>query len=146
MHHIYDYLHNKNYVEGFSKFINDIDLYYGEGIPKTMKGYEVTEDGYLKKKYVIPWFQGIGISLVITTLIMVVLVNKNKMVVKATKANQYISRGDSKLTNKRDVFLSTATRTYNINNSSSSGGSGHSGTSSSGSSGGGHSSGSGRHG
>lgn len=142
--HIYDYLYNKNYIEGFTKYINDLSLYYSEGVPKTMKGYEVNEDGYLKKKYVIPWFQGIGISLVITALIMFILIKKNQMVSSPTKANQYMNNGASAINNRRDVFLSTVTRTYNINTSSGSSGTGFS--SSSGSSGGGHSSGSGRHG
>jgi uncharacterized protein len=143
LNHIYDYLHNKNYLEGFTKYINDLDLYYGEGIPKTMKDYEVDENGYLKKKYTIPWFQAIGISLVLTILIMFILVKQNKMVVKATKANQYINHKESKINNRKDVFLTSATRTYTINtNNGSSGGP----SSTRGSSGGGHSSGSGRHG
>lgn len=145
LNHLYGYLKTKNYLEGFTKFVNDLDLYYNEGIPKTMKDYEVDENGYLKKKYTIPWFQAIGISLVITTLIMAILVKKNKMVVKATKANQYINHRESKITNKKDVFLTTSTRTYTINTSSGSSGGG-SISSSRGSSGGGHSSGSGRHG
>lgn len=141
LNHIYDYLHNKNYLQGFTKFVNDLSLYYSEGIPKTMKDYEVDENGYLKKKYVIPWFQGIGISIVLTALIMFILIKKNKMVAKATKANQYVNTRDSKITNRRDVFLSTSTRSYTINTNSGGGS-----ISSRGSSGGGHSSGSGRHG
>ena len=143
LNHLYGYIKNKNYLEGFTKYVNDLDLYYGEGIPKTMKDYEVDEKGYLKKKYTIPWFQAIGISLVITTLIMVILVKKNKMVAKATKANQYINHKQSQITNKKDVFLTSSTRTYTINTSS--GSSGGNSSSSRGSSGGGHSSGSGRH-
>lgn len=146
--HIYDYLHSKKYAEGFTKFVNDVGLYYREGIPKTMKNYKVTKDGYLKRKYVVPWFQTIGISLVVTVLIMFILIKKNIMVVKATKASQYMNHGQSKITNKKDVFLTTSTRTYTINTSSegSSGGGYSSSSSSRGSSGGGHSSGSGRHG
>lgn len=144
LNHFYGYLKNEDYLEGFTKCVNDLDLYYSEGIPKTMKDYEVDENGYLKKKYTTPWFQAIGISLVLTTLIMCLLVKKNKMVEKPTKANQYINHKESKITNKKDVFLTSATRTYTINTSSNSSSGGVS--SSKGSSGGGHSSGSGRHG
>ena len=140
---IYNHLHNKNYLKGFTKFVDDLELYYSEGIPKTMKDYEVDENGYLKKKYTIPWFQAIGISLVVTALIMFILIKKNKMVAKATKANQYINYNQSKITNKRDVFLSTSTQSYTIDSGD---GGGSSIGSSGGSSGGGHSSGSGRHG
>ena len=139
---IYNHLHNQNYLKGFTKFVDDLELYYSEGIAKTMKDYEVDENGYLKKKYTIPWFQAIGISLVVTALIMFILIKKNKMVAKATKAHQYINYNQSKITNKRDVFLSTSTQSYTID----SGGGGSSIGSSRGSSGGGHSSGSGRHG
>lgn len=140
---IYNHLHNKNYLKGFTKFVDDLELYYSEGIPKTMKDYEVDENGYLKKKYTVPWFQAIGISLVVTALIMFILIKKNKMVAKATKANQYINYNQSKITNKRDVFLSTSTQSYTIDSGD---GGGSSIGSSGGSSGGGHSSGSGRHG
>ena len=140
---IYNHLHNQNYLKGFTKFVDDLELYYSEGIAKTMKDYEVDENGYLKKKYTIPWFQAIGISLVVTALIMFILIKKNKMVAKATKAHQYINYNQSKITNKRDVFLSTSTQSYTID---SGGGGGSSIGSSRGSSGGGHSSGSGRHG
>ena len=139
---VYDYLHGRNYLDGFSKFIDDITMYYDQGIPRNMQKYEVDENGYLVKKYTIPWIQAIGISLGITFIIMFILIKKNKMVYEETKANQYINKQTSYMTNKRDVFLSTNTRSYAID----SGGSTSRGGSFRGSSGGGHSSGGGRHG
>ncbi len=156
---IYDYLHKKNYLAGFTKYVNDLNLYYRQGIPKTMENYKITESGYLKRKFIVPWFELISSALIVTTIIMYVLIKKNQMITKATKANRYINRTKSKLTNERDVFLSTSTRTYTIANANvvkvggkmlSGGGSsysgGSSGVSTRGSSGGGHRSGGGRHG
>lgn len=143
---IYDYLHSKKYVQGFTKFVNDLSIYYSQGIPKEMQKYEVNENGYLVIKYTIPWFQSVGISLVITFIVMLVMIQKNQMVHSATKANEYLNRQTSNITNRRDVFLSTSTQVYNLNNTSSGQSGSSSGASNTGSSGGGHSSGSGRHG
>lgn len=140
---VYDYLHNKDYLNGFSKFVDDLTMYYDHGIPKEMQKYEVDENGFLTRKYTIPWFQAIGISLVITFIIMFILIKKNKMVYEQTKANHYINKQTSNITNRRDVFLSTSTKSYVID---SGGGSSGGGGSFRGSSGGGHSRGGGRHG
>lgn len=112
--HIYDYIHNKNYLAGFTKFVNDVSLYYGQGIPKTMKDYEVNQSGYLKKKFNIPWFEVSASALIVTIIIMFIMIKQNYMVTKATRANQYINRFKSKMTNRKDVFLSSTTRTYNM--------------------------------
>lgn len=138
---IYDYLHSKNYLEGFTKFIDDLTMYYRQGIPKEMSKYEVDEMGYLVRKYTIPWFTAIGLGIVITFIAMYILISKNKMIYEQTKANEYINKQSSSITNKRDVFLSSNTSSYVIDSGGSSGGGSFRG-----SSGGGHSSGSGRHG
>ena len=116
---IYDYLREKKYLNCFSKFIDDITMYYEHGIPKEMQKYEIDEMGTLTRKYDVPWIIVIGLSFVITFIVMYILVNKNKMVSHAKKANQYINKEKSNLTNKRDVFLSTSTRTYIIDSNES---------------------------
>ena len=73
---------------------------------------------------------------------MTILVKKNKMVMKATTAENYLDNSSIHLTKKEDQFISTHT-TKHVNSSSSGGGGGGSHI---GSSGGGHSSGGGRHG
>ena len=75
---------------------------------------------------------------------MSIMVKKNKMVAKATKATEYLDRQSIKYTEKHDDFITSHVSSYRI--SSSSGGSGGGFSSSGGSSGGGHSSGGGRHG
>lgn len=144
--HIYQYLHTGNYLKGFTKFIDDLKIYYNQGIPNTMKHYYVDEKGFLHQKYVVPWFEALGISAVVTIVIMYILISKNKMIVKVTKANEYLNKETAKITNKKDTFLSTHTVTHVIDTPSSSGGGGGGFHSSIGSSGGGHSSGGGRHG
>lgn len=142
--YIYDDLHSGNYYDGFSKFTNKMTSYYNSGIPSEMKSYKVNEDGYLYKIYTIPYFIVLIISSIVTAITMSIMVKKNKMVVKATKATEYLDRQSIKYTEKHDDFITSHVSSYRI--SSSSGGSGGGFSSSGGSSGGGHSSGGGRHG
>ena len=151
---IYDNLHDKNYYSGFSRYISEMRTYYDNGIPEEMKGYTVDDNGYLQAppveppKYHAPIGLAILIASVVSTIIIVIMVGKNKMVMKATQAEEYIDSKSINISNKEDTFISSHTTHYTTSSSSSSGGhsSGGSFHSSSGSSGGGHSSGGGRHG
>ena len=145
---IYDMLHSKDYYNGFSQYISDMKNYYNMGIPSDMNGYTVDDDGYLQappRKYHPPIFIALIISTVASGITILILILKNKMVKKATTAEEYVDSGSININNKQDIFVSTHTTHYTTSSSSSSGGGGghHS---SSGSSGGGHSSGGGRHG
>ena len=142
---IYDDIHNGNYYDGFNSFIDQMSSYYESGIPNEMKNYYVDDMGYLKKNYVIPWILIIPLSAIITLIIMLIMIKKNKMVYKATQATEYLNKKTLNITNKQTNLISTHTTSHIISDSSSSGGGGgfHS---SGGSSGGGHSSGGGRHG
>ena len=141
-------LHSKDYYNGFSQYISDMKNYYNMGIPSDMNGYTVDDDGYLQappRKYHPPIFIALIISTVASGITILILILKNKMVKKATTAEEYVDSGSININNKQDIFVSTHTTHYTTSSSSSSGGGGghHS---SSGSSGGGHSSGGGRHG
>ncbi|MBR3210737.1 MAG: TPM domain-containing protein [Bacilli bacterium] len=135
---VYDEIHNGEYLEGFTKYIGYLNSYYKKGVG--LKNYTVDENGFLHKEYVYPFAIVFIISCVITLVIMLILVKKNKMVMKATKAEAYLDQSSIQITNKQDQFLSTHTTKYTTSSSSGGGGS-HMG-----SSGGGHSSGGGRHG
>ena len=145
---IYDDLHAENYFDGFMKYINQVDYQMSSGKPSDMDNYYVDEYGYLQKTpipYSIPWIPCAAVSGIITLIVMIILIKKNKMVRKATQAMEYLNKGSTKITNRKDIFLHSHTSSYT--ESSSSGGGGGGGHSShSGSSGGGHSSGGGRHG
>jgi len=139
---IYNDIKSKNYYIGFSTFIDMLDDYYDSGIPYSMRGYKVDENGYLYEVYAISWFKFSGISAVVTLIIIIILIKRNKMISKVNHANDYLDKDSINYRVKKDNFVRSYTRSYTT--SSSSGGSG--GGSRSGSSGGGHSSGGGRHG
>lgn len=135
---IYDDISSDRYLEGFGKFINDAKAFYDEGIPSEYDDYYIDDQGYLKKNYSIP-FAGISIfSGIVTTIIIVILIKKNKMVKKATKAEKYLDYNSINYKVSNDIFLHSYTSSYTVS-SSSGGGSG-------GSSGRGHGGGGGRHG
>lgn len=147
---IYDDLHDKNYYNGFSRYISEMKSYYDNGIAEEMRGYTVDDNGYLQAppveppKYHVPIGWALLIASVVSTIAIVIMIRKNKMVMKATQAEEYIDSKSIKISNKEDTFISSHTTHYTT--SSSSGSSGGSFHSSRGSSGGGHSSGGGRHG
>lgn len=139
---IYDDIYNENYLSGFSKFISQSGDFYNEGIPSNYSNYYVDDMGYLTKRYTIPWFLAFIISSVVTGVIMIILISKNKMVKKASVAKEYLDNSSVNYTNRNDQFISTHTTSYTVSSSSGGGGGG----SHSGSSGGGHGGGGGRHG
>lgn len=140
---IYNDFHSENYVNGINTFVNDFINYYKSGIPTEMKNYTIDEKGFLKKVYKTPYKLIILIDSIITTIIILVLVGKNKMVKKNLNTKDYINSKDLIFRNTNDTLINSYTTHYTTSSSSSSGG-GFS--SSGGSSGGGHSSGGGRHG
>lgn len=141
---IYYDIRNENYLSGFRTFIVESKKYYDYGIPYDYRNYYVDEMGYLKEKYTIPFLGAFIFSSIMTLIIMLVMIHKNKMVKKATKATIYLDESSVNYTKVEDRFVNTYTTSYTT--SSSSGGSGGGGHSHSGSSGGGHGGGGGRHG
>ena len=139
---IYPNISNHNYYDGFEQYINEISSYYEAGIPYSMKSYKVNKDGYLEKIYVIPFIPIAIISLIVTAIVMIILIKKNKMVVKASTANEYLDKNSINYTKRKDDFITSHTSSYTVSSSSGGGGS----SSRSGSSGGGHGGGGGRHG
>lgn len=138
---LYGDLHNQRYFEGFNKLIDYLDDYYSSGAATS--DYTVDPNGFLKKKYTYPLFQILGIAGIITLIIILIMISKNKMVKKSVKATEYMDKENSSISIREDRFISTHTSV--VHHSSSSGGGGGGG-SHMGSSGGGHSSGGGRHG
>lgn len=104
---------NYGYYEMFNTFIEKSNYYAKEGIPV----YDSTlEDRNSAWKGIIIF------SLVIPSVIILILVLKNKMVKKSTTASIYLLK-DSVVINKRsDRFITTHTTSVRINDSSSSSG------------------------
>jgi len=143
---IYSSFVNKNYLSGYKQFINMYTNYYNQGIPESNSNVSLDENGMMYIKYEPPIMLAILISTIVTVIVGVILVKKNKMIKKATHAHDYLNRNSIKYYKDSKILVSTnTTRHYNPPSSSSSGGGGGGG-SIRGSSGGGHSSGGGRRG
>ena len=141
---IYGYFKNRNYYEGISLYIEKLTECYDEGLLDDYKEAYLDENGNIKlpKKYNPPFALAGIVSGVLTLIIMLIMIKKNKMVYKAKEANEYLNKNSIKYNRKDSHLVSTNTvRHYNPPSSSSSGGGG----SFSGHSGSGHSGG-GRHG
>lgn len=139
--HIYSYFVNKQYLSGMELFISDFTNYYDRGI--ALPDYYVDDMGYIHKKYTVPYGLALGGGAVVSIITLIVLVKKNKMIKKATEANDYLVKDSVKYNTRSDVLTGSITTHYTIQHDSGGGG-GHS--SHSGSSGGGHGGGGGRHG
>ncbi len=142
---IYDDLHTGRYVEGLNTFVDKLIYYYDQGIPDEMQSYIVDKDGYLKKTYQVPWLASIIIASIITLIVILILVKKNKMVKSRLDLVDYIDPCDLHIVRVENKLINTYVTHYTTSSSSYSGGGGGF-SSHSGSSGGGHSSGGGRHG
>lgn len=139
---IYNDIHSGDYYSGFEELTNQLLDYYKRGYALEYRYSYIDDYGNIKESYHIPWFTLIIVSIIGTSVIMVILVNKNHMIRKEYKASEYLVKDSINYTRKEDRFITSHTSSYT--SSSSSGG--HSGGGSrSGSSGGGHSGG-GRHG
>ena len=114
---------NWGYYEMFNTFIEKSNYYANEGI--------LVYDSTLENKQS-AWKGIIIFSLIIPSVIVLILVLKNKMVKKSTTAGNYLLK-DSVVINKRsDRFITTHTTSVRINDSSSSSGGSSTHTSSSG--------------
>ena len=142
---IYYDLKEHNYLNGFTDFIKYVSEKYERGISSELKDYYVDDMGYLHKHFRPVYIIISSVSFVISLWIVCHFINKNKMIKKATLAEDYLNKDSINYKVKNDKLISKHLSSYVMSDSSSSGGGGgyHS---SGGSSGGGHSSGGGRHG
>lgn len=142
---IYSDLKSRNYIDGFTKFISGFDSYYDSGIPNELKDYYIDDMGYIKKGYKLPLSTAFITATIVTIITISLMVKKNKMIKKETRAAEYLNNSSIKYTKRNKTLVSSHTSHYTrVEFSSSGGGGGFS--SHSGSSGGGHGGGSGRHG
>ena len=145
---IYDDIRAGRYYDAFDYFIDRVSYYIESGYPDSAENYYIDEYGTIHEKpktYSVPWAPCAGISIFITSIIMIILIKKNKMVKKARQASEYLNRNTKKITNRKDVFITSHISSYRISSSSGGGGGGGGHSSHSGSSGVSHGGG-GRHG
>ena len=136
---IYGNFSSKNYVPGYEEVIEKLTNYYDEGIPDEYKDYTIDETGHIQAPYSFPIILAPLISIISTSIVLSVLISKNKMVKKASEADVYLDSKSIGYSKRCDEFITSKTTSCIITSSSNS-------DSSTGSSGGGYSGGSGRHG
>ena len=125
---IYSDIKSGNYYEGFSKWISYTDNYIKSGYPSTASNYYLDNNGNLiraKLKYHLPLVPAFLMALAVAGTIIGIMISKNKMVKKASKAGEYLDTNSINITKREDTFLRSHTSSYTI--SSSSGGGHHGG-------------------
>ena len=147
---IYYAMKSHQYLTAFKSYIESVSYYYEQGPSKEANNYYVDDDGYIHKnkmpsKDVLVGmatksaiFGGVG-----ALIALLIARSKNKMIIKATKADDYVNKVT--YTKKVDEFVRTVTTSYTVSSSSGGGHGGGGFSSFGGSSGGGFSAG-GRHG
>lgn len=128
---VYKKMTNKEYYEGVSNYIDIISKYASLGPPSS-------KDKRVEQSLVKTLLYSSGISLVITIIIMIVLINKNKLVSKKTTAEQYLKKESVKIEKLGNVLINSHTTRSAINHDSGGGSSTHSGSSGVSHGGGGH--------
>lgn len=133
---VYDYVdqmynaNNKDYYVLSTSFIDRLDYYVGLGIPNSNKDTYVSEDGIMHIKRTFPWVKVGGFAIVISSIVVLIMAHKSKMIKKASNASAYVMNNSVNITNRSDHFVTTHTsKIRKSSNSSSSGGSRVGGTS-----------------
>ena len=129
MDSIYKYISNKSYSKGTLEYIKMLSSLASEGYPTGNEIYQSTSSKVLKSMF---------FSFIITVIVMVILISKNKLVRKASDAKEFLEKDSIKITQLGDILIDTHTETYRINNNSNGGSSTHSSSSSRSHGGGGH--------
>ncbi len=125
---------NSAIVEAFIKRASD---YAETGIPSSNKHAYIDKNGDYRVKKVYPIFRNILIAAIGSTVILLIMIFKNKMVKKAAFATEYLDKQSVNIYNRRDTFINTYTSRVKIETSSGGGSSTHHGSSGSSHGGGG---------
>lgn len=107
-----------DYYELFNKYIDECSYYASMGIPSSNKNTYINEHGDIVYQRHFPYLVSIIISSIISTIVLLVLIHKNKMVREATDANTYVDKDNVKITERNDQFITTHTTRVRINTSS----------------------------
>ena len=107
----------------FSSVLNLASSQADSGIPSSNKDYYIDKNGDYVRKRSFPFMSILVVALLAAGIPTIVFVCKNKMIKKATMANEYLQNGSVSIYNRQDHFVSTHTSSHTIS-SSSGGGSG----------------------
>lgn len=125
------YMKSSSYYQAFSTGITTLSDYAKNGIPEGNKSSYIDSNGnyvYVKNKS-FPLSIFLIISFIVSTIVLIIFINKNKLVKKAYQASSYMDNNKKEIKNLGDIFLTTHTSRVRINTDSG-GGSTHSGGSS----------------
>lgn len=129
MDQVYKYMTDKEYYEGTSKYISFLSSLAAKGYPSSSESF--VSNGQILLYSLIA-------SFVITLIVMIVLVKKNKLVRKANEAKAYLIDDSVKVDVVEERLISTHTTRTKIEHDSGGGSSTHSGSSGISHGGGGH--------
>lgn len=107
-----------DYYKLYSDFIDECSRYASYGIPSSNKNTYINKKGDLVYKRQFPYLISISMSALISTIVLLVLIHKNKMVKKATEANLYMDKNGATITNRNNQFITTHTTSTRINTNS----------------------------
>lgn len=135
---MYNNMHYDNYYAGFVDYIEEASKIYDRGLPTKYEDCHVDNYGNLYDengnkinfsvgRYVLPLAPAGVVGFIVSLIVVLILIGKNKMIRKAVKAAEYLDKDSVEYTNKQDTFVSSHTSSYTV--SSSSGGGSHSGSS-----------------
>ncbi len=112
------YSNNKDYYNMFKAFIRSASSYASQGVPSSNSGTYIDSNGDLRYKPSMPWGKIALISLALPTIVVVILISKNKMVKAASNANNYLKDDTVNINVRSDQFLTTHTTTTRIDSDS----------------------------
>ena len=124
---------NGDYYSALTTSIASLSNYAKQGIPSGNQNSYIDEYGdyvyVVNKEYPLGTF--LIISIIVATIVLVIFINKNKLVKKAYEASSYIEDNKKFIKNLGNIFLTTHTSRVRISSDSSTSGSSSSGGSSS---------------
>ena len=113
---------NNGYYAMFDSFIKDSKSYASLGIPSSNSNVEINEYGDPVYKEASPLPMIIIISLIVPSIVLGILIYKNRMIKKNTNATYYLKKDSVVIDIKDSRFLTTHTSSVRINDTSSSSG------------------------
>lgn len=125
------YSKDYGYYSMFETFIESSSKYAAMGIAESNENMYIDEYGNYLQKRNFNVFKSLALSIVVSTVIVVIFLLRNRMVKKATYAREYLDKKSISFSRKDDRFISSHTdKTYSPRDTGSSGGSRRSGGSS----------------
>lgn len=115
-------IQNGNYYAALSTSMTSISNFAAKGIPQENSDSYIDDNGdyiYIEHKEY-PLLPFLIISIITSTIILIIYINKNKLVKKAYEASSYIEKDKRAIKNLGDIFLTTHTSRIRINTDSSS--------------------------